>query len=75
MKVEKTHVLLFLGAFVAGCVVVYYTPLEYKTVFVYPTPSNVKRLQYKDKMGSCFRFNAEEVKCGDKSKSIPSVFS
>jgi hypothetical protein len=71
MQFTKLHVFLFLGAFVAGCLLVYYSPVEHRTIFVYPTPRNTKRLQYKDSVGSCFGFTAKEVKCTDNAKSIP----
>ena len=50
---------------------VYFSPVEHKTVFVYPTPSNAKNLQYKDSAGSCFGFKAKEVECTADAKSIP----
>jgi hypothetical protein len=75
MKVDRIHLILFLGAFVVGCIVVYYTPIEYKTVLVYPTPANAKRIQYKDDLGSCYRFSAKEVKCGSNPKEIPAPYS
>lgn len=71
MKFTKLHVFLFLGAFVAGCVLVYLSPVEHKTVFVYPTPSNIKQIQYKDAAGACFGFAAKEVKCDKNAKQIP----
>ena len=40
-------VLCFAASFVVGLVLVYYSPIEHKTVFVYPTPSNEKKIQYK----------------------------
>jgi hypothetical protein len=71
MKFSFLHIGLFLAAFVAGCVLVYFSPVEHKTIFVYPTPSNYKTLQYKDTSGSCFGFKAKEVACTAEAKSIP----
>ena len=71
MEFTKLHVALFIAAFVVGCVLVYFSPIEHKTVFVYPTPSNVKTLQYKEAAGSCFGFKAKEVECTGDAKSIP----
>jgi len=71
MKFTKLHVFLFLGAFVAGCVLVYFSPTEHKTVFVFPTPSNVKKLQYEDSAGGCLGFTSKKVKCTDDAIPIP----
>lgn len=71
MKFSGMHILLFLAAFVVGCVLVYISPIEHKTVFVYPTPNNIKNLQYKDTAGQCHVFDAKEVKCTKDAKSIP----
>jgi hypothetical protein len=71
MEFTMMHILLFVAAFAVGCVMVYMSPVEHKTVFVYPTPSNVKKLQYKDSAGGCFGFTSKEVKCTSDAKSIP----
>ena len=71
MEFNRLHAGLFVAAFLVGCVMIYFSPIEHKTVFVYPTPSNVKSLQYKDSAGSCFGFKAKEVECTGEAKSIP----
>jgi len=63
---------LFLASFAVGMVLVYFSPMEYKTVFVYPTPNNVDDLQYKDSAGQCFRFSSKEVDCTGSANKIPS---
>jgi hypothetical protein len=45
--------------------------MEYKTVMVYPSPTNVKKMQYKDKAGQCFDFSARLVDCTSNAKKIP----
>jgi hypothetical protein len=62
---------LFVVSFAVGMFFVYMSPIEHKTVLVYPTPFNVKKLQYKDKSGQCFRFSSEEVECDGKAEKIP----
>jgi hypothetical protein len=62
---------LFVASFVVGMVLVCMSPIEHKTVFVYPTPFNVKNLQYKDSSGQCFRFSSEEVECTGNAQKIP----
>jgi hypothetical protein len=63
---------IFLASFAVGMVLVYFSPMEYKTVFVYPTPNNVDDLQYKDSAGQCFRFSSKEVDCTGSANKIPS---
>jgi hypothetical protein len=66
------HVVLFIISFVVGCFFVYISPIEHKTVLVYPTPTNVKKIQYKDSANECFNFTAKIVSCKGKDvKEIP----
>ena len=66
------HIFLFIISFVVGCYFVYISPTEHKTVFVYPTPQNVKKIQYKDSANECFNFSAKIVSCkGKDTKEIP----
>tara|TARA_B100000768_G_scaffold176278_1_gene188787 strand:- start:542 stop:703 length:162 start_codon:yes stop_codon:yes gene_type:complete len=39
-----------------------------KNISVFPTPSNIGSVEYKDKAGNCFEYTMEKVKCPDKSK-------
>ena len=40
-----------------------------KKIFVYPTPSNRNKVEYKDKAENCYEYSMSEVKCPfDKSK-------
>jgi hypothetical protein len=71
MKFETKHFVGFLAAFAVGCVLVYASPVEHKTVFVYPTPLNFKQLNYKNANGECYRFSKKEVECTPDAKSIP----
>jgi transposase len=42
---------------------------EKKKISVYPTPSNIESLQYKDKADNCYEYSMEKVKCpSNKSK-------
>ena len=38
---------------------------EMKTIYVYPTPQNIGKIQYKDVAGNCFTYSSKEVKCPD----------
>ena len=57
------YIQLFIVSFVVGLLLVYLSPVEHKTVMVYPTPKNSKKIQYKDDADQCFRFSAKLVNC------------
>ena len=64
----------FLVSLAIGLMFVYLFQPELSVIYVYPTPDNQEKIQYKDKAGNCFKFNSEEVKCPyDKTtiKNIP----
>ena len=67
----KEYIPIFLVSFAIGMVCVYISPLEYKTVMVYPSPTNTKKIQYKDNAGQCFVFSARLVDCTSDAKKIP----
>jgi hypothetical protein len=51
-------------------VFVYISPIEYKTIVVYPTLNNLNKVQYKDSTNNCFKFTAKLVDCTKKAKVI-----
>ena len=63
--------ILFVISFIVGMICIYMSPLEYKTVVVYPSPANIKKIQYKDKADQCFEFSARLVDCTSNAKKIP----
>jgi hypothetical protein len=64
-------VALFIVSFVVGYALLSFSPLEYKTVFLYPTPGNYNQIQYKDRAGTCFHLKANKVTCDASAKEIP----
>ena len=69
MKVK--YIALFIVSLVVGIVFIFLSPMEYKTVVVYPTPSNVDKIQYKDKADHCYKFKAKLVNCTKDARKIP----
>jgi len=60
---------VFIVSLAIGIFLVYISNPKPDIIYVYPKPDNLDKLQYKDKSGTCFRFQAEEVACPkDKSK-------
>jgi hypothetical protein len=41
-------------------------------IYVYPTPDNIDKIQYKDASDTCFGFSSNEIKCPTDKKSIRS---
>ena len=56
------YIIIGIASFLIGLVVVYLSPVTYKTVWVYPTLDNVEKIQYKD-ADSCYQFTARLVDC------------
>ena len=67
-------VALFFAAFSVGYFLLFLSPIEYKTVFLYPTPRNYEKIQYKDRAGTCFHLKANKVPCDGSVKEIPAQF-
>ena len=55
------HVVLI--AFVVGIAFVFSTSPEREKVPVFPTPDNVGRIEYEDRVGTCFQFRTMEAAC------------
>ena len=49
----------------------YYTKNEKKIVFVYPTPANIDKIQYRDFANNCYDFESKQHKCNNNAKEIP----
>ena len=64
------YLIAFIFSFMIGAVFIYLSPMEYKTIVVYPTPSNLEKIQYKDNADNCFQFSARLVDCGNNPKKI-----
>lgn len=54
---------VFIISLAVGLFFVYIYVPENRKIYVYPTPSNVDMVQYKDALGNCFYYKQEKVKC------------
>jgi hypothetical protein len=61
------NIKVFLISLIAGLIFMYFDDSK-KNISVFPTPSNIGTVEYKDKAGNCFEYTMEKVKCPDKSK-------
>ena len=60
---------IFFISLAVGLLFAYLSSPEPTVIYVYPTPDNVGKVEYKDKADNCFQFQAIETKCpNDKSK-------
>lgn len=60
---------IFFISLAVGLLFAYLSSPEPTVIYVYPTPDNVGKVEYKDKADNCFQFEAIETKCpSDKSK-------
>lgn len=53
-----------------GIFLVYIGNPRPSVIYVYPTPDNVDQIQYKDRSGTCFGFEAQQVTCPANKKLI-----
>lgn len=60
---EFIHLPLFLISLALGLFFVYVIESPQKEIYVFPTPENINKLQYKDKAGNFFEFTHEEMEC------------
>ena len=57
------NIQIFIISFAIGLFFVYILGPDIKTVYMYPSPSNYTKIQYKDNTDQCFNFTPTETKC------------
>lgn len=64
---------VFLISLAFGIFAVYIFLPDTRKIYVYPTPENVEILLYRDKTGSCFQFEQQEVSCPSDETQISKI--
>jgi len=64
---------IFLISFAVGLFFIYVLGPDVKTIYVYPSPENYMKTQYKDKTNQCFEFTPVETSCPLNPLSIKTV--
>ena len=59
---------VFFISFLFGLFAIYLISDDKRIVYVYPTPENIDYIQYKDKSGTCFKYDAEEQECPENEE-------
>ena len=63
----------FLVSLAIGLLIVYISQPRATIIYVYPTPENISKIQYKDKADNCYDFTYSEVKCPSNSNEISKI--
>jgi hypothetical protein len=61
------NIKVFLISLLVGLIFMFFDATK-KNISVFPTPSNIDIVEYKDIAGNCFEYTMENVECPDKSK-------
>ena len=64
---------IFIISLAIGLFFVYIMGPDMKTIYVYPNPDNVGKVQYKDRADNCFQYQSVEVKCPTNPSLIKST--
>jgi hypothetical protein len=63
---------VFLLSLFLGLIFIYLNDNR-KKINVYPTPSNINKVEYKDRAQNCYEYSMEKIKCPNKSSQINHV--
>ena len=63
----------FIISLAIGLFIVYIWGPEERVVYVFPTPENANRIQYKDNTDNCFTFKSKEIDCPTDESEISAI--
>ena len=66
------NIKVFLISLLIGLVFIYFNN-DKENITVYPTPSNINSMQFKDKADNCFQYSMEKVKCPSSKSKINNI--
>jgi hypothetical protein len=58
---------VFIVSLAIGLLFVYIVKPNMKTIYVFPNPENIDKIQYVDHANTCFDFTKQEVSCNDNN--------
>lgn len=58
---------VFIASLAIGLLFVYIVKPNMKTIYVFPNPENIDKIQYVDHTNTCFNFDKQEVSCNDNN--------
>ena len=63
----------FLISLSLGLFLNYINDPNQKVIYVYPTPDNIDKIQYKDYTDTCFTFQSQNVECPKDKNEITDI--
>lgn len=67
------NIKIFVISFILGIIFINYVPYENSLIYVYPTPDNIKKVEYKDKTNTCYEYIEELINCPSEKKNIKKI--
>tara|TARA_B100000927_G_scaffold288832_1_gene284245 strand:- start:4344 stop:4586 length:243 start_codon:yes stop_codon:yes gene_type:complete len=64
------NIKLFIISLAVGIFLTYITTAPPSIIYVYPTPENIDKIQYKDDSDTCYSFKYKNVTCPNDSSKI-----
>jgi hypothetical protein len=64
---------IFIVSLAIGILLVYLQVPKHKLVYIYPTPENLSKVQWKDKADKCYTWDQLEVSCPDNAQDIQPI--
>jgi hypothetical protein len=68
---SNQELMIFLGAFCIGLIVIALTEERPEVIIRWPTPKNAGLVTYLDRASNCYEYKPKEVDCDDTAKPIP----